>query len=175
MDIKDAIQFITQDSLSTKNKKIWVDFGCGTGTFTLALASILETQSMIYAIDSNSSALNKIPDNYNQVTIKKITADFVDTDLPVYQIDGVLMANSLHYVKEKEIFLSKLKSHLKKGSCFLIIEYDSNTSNIWVPYPIDFNALKTLFLKLGYKNISKLNTRASIYGNRQMYAALIQP
>jgi ubiquinone/menaquinone biosynthesis C-methylase UbiE len=174
MDIKDAIQFITHAGFSTKGKKLWVDLGCGTGTFTLALASILEEESTIYAIDSNGSALRKIPDFYNKINIEKLAADFVSTDLPIHEIDGVLMANSLHYVKEKESFLTKLKSQLKEDACFLIIEYDSNVSNTWVPYPINFDSLKILFSKLGYKSITKLNSRPSIYGNRRMYAALIE-
>lgn len=118
MDIKDAIQLITHPSFSTKNKKAWADLGCGTGTFTLALASILGEESTLHAVDSNDSSLKKIPDYYNQVNIKKLNADFVRTNLPVHQIDGVLMANSLHYVKDKEVFLGKLKSHLADDACF---------------------------------------------------------
>src|SRR6218665_2265385 len=120
MDIKDAIQLITHAGFSTKNKRLWVDLGCGTGTFTLALASILENESTIHAVDSNGLALSKIPDTYQHIRIKKLTADFINTDLPFHQIDGVLMANSLHYVKDKEAFLKNLKSHLQPDSCFLI-------------------------------------------------------
>ncbi len=174
MDIKDAIQLITHPGFSTKNKKVWTDLGCGTGTFTLALANLLEEASTILAVDSNESSLKNIPDSYNQVNIKKLSADFVSTNLPIKQIDGILMANSLHYVKDKENFMKNLKSHFTNDACFLIIEYDSNVSNTWVPYPIDFQSLKELFLKLGYKNITKLNSRPSVYGNRQIYAALIE-
>ncbi|MBA4850088.1 class I SAM-dependent methyltransferase [Emticicia sp. BO119] len=174
MDLKDAIQFITHDDFSTKNKKIWVDLGCGSGTFTLALASILDKSSTIFAIDYNSTAINKIPESFHQVNIKKLTLDFVNTHLPLNHIEGVLMANSLHFVKDKETFLERLKVHLNTHAFFLIIEYDTNSSNIWVPYPIDFQSLKALFLKSGYRSIIKLNSRPSVYGNRQMYAALIQ-
>lgn len=174
MDIKDAIQFITHDGFSAKNKKKWVDLGCGTGTFTLALASIVDEGSTIYAVDSNSSALNMIPESYNQVNIKKLTKDFITDNLSINRLDGVLMANSLHYVKDKEIFLEKLKLQLNNNACWVIIEYDTNISNTWVPYPIDFQSLKILFSKLGYKNCTKLNSRPSIYSNKQMYIAFIQ-
>lgn len=89
MDIKDAIQFITHDGFSAKNKKKWVDLGCGTGTFTLALASIVDEGSTIYAVDSNSSALNMIPESYNQVNIKKLTKDFITDNLSINRLDGV--------------------------------------------------------------------------------------
>ncbi|RFS13622.1 class I SAM-dependent methyltransferase [Emticicia sp. C21] len=175
MDIKDAIQLITHPEFSTQSKKVWIDLGCGTGTFTLALASILEEESTIYAFDLNGSALKQIPFTYKKVNIEKLVIDFISTDLPIHQINGVLMANSLNYVKDKEGFLKNLKSHLTKDACFLITEYDSDASNTWVPYPINFQSLKELFSKSGYKNITKLNSRPSVYGNRQMYAALIEP
>jgi ubiquinone/menaquinone biosynthesis C-methylase UbiE len=174
MQLQDAIKFITNDSFSTGNKKIWADLGCGTGTFTLALASMLDSGSTIFAIDSDASALSQIPETYNQTEIVKIKADFVNTGLPFDRLDGFLMANSLHFVKDKEAFLKKLKPCLNTDACLLIIEYETNTPNIWVPYPVDFQSLKSLFTKSGYSEISKLNTRTSIYGNRQMYAALIK-
>ncbi|RYU96149.1 class I SAM-dependent methyltransferase [Emticicia agri] len=174
MDIQDAIQLISHPHFTTKNKNVWLDLGCGTGTFTLALANILEAGSTIHAVDFNSSALEKIPDTYKGISITKQTADFIKSDLSVTKFDGILMANSLHYVKEKEIFLNKLKSYLADTACFLVIEYDSNASNSWVPYPIDFQSLNRLFSDSGYKTITKLHTRPSIYGKRQIYAALIQ-
>lgn len=175
MELKDAIQLITHNYFSTKNKKIWADLGCGSGTFTLALASILEADSTIYAIDTQASALAEIPNLYQTVNINKLILDFIKADLPIHQLDGVLMANSLHYVKDKEAFLTKLKSNLKPDASLVVIEYDSNAANPWVPYPIDFSSLNALFLKLGYTKIKKLNSRRSVYGNRQMYAALIEP
>lgn len=174
MDQKDAIQLITHNDFSAKNKKTWADLGCGSGTFTLALASILEADSTIYAIDTQESVLAQIPDIYRDINIKKHVIDFVKGSLPFQQLDGLLMANSLHYVKNKEAFVTKLKSHLKPDASLVVIEYDSNVSNPWVPYPIDFSSLNTLFSKLGYRTIKKLNSRRSVYSNRQMYAALIQ-
>lgn len=175
MDLKDAIQLITHNDFSTKDKRIWADLGCGSGTFTLALANILDDESTIYALDSNAVALSTIPAKYKQVAIKTIITDFIRDDLQFEKLDGILMANSLHFVKEKEAFLTRLKSYLKDDASLLIIEYDSKAANTWVPYPIDFQSLRTLFARIGYMNISKLNTRASVYGNTQMYAALIKP
>ncbi len=175
MDLKDAIQLITHKDFSTKDTRIWADLGCGSGTFTLALANILDDGSTIYALDSNAAAMSTIPVKYKQVTIKTIIADFIRDELQVEKLDGILMANSLHFVKEKEVLLTRLKSYMKEDASILIIEYDSKAANTWVPYPIDFQSLRTMFTRLGYMNISKLNTRASIYGNGQMYAALIRP
>ncbi len=57
---------------------------------------------------------------------------------------------------------------------FLIIEYDTNEPNLWVPHPITFKKLKSLFEELGYSKILKLNERGSAYGSGMMYCALIE-
>ena len=174
MELKDAIQLITNQEFSPTGKLNWADLGCGTGTFTLALASLLEPESVILAVDKDQSALSKIPTAFNHVSINKQKADFVTDELQAKKLDGILMANSLHFIKDKITFLHKIKSYLALNACFLVIEYDSNTANQWVPYPLTFEALNKLFSEAGFKRIHKLNTRPSIYGNRNMYAALIE-
>ena len=111
----------------------WADLGCGTGTFTLALASLFKENGIIYAIDKNKSVLNNIPDRYEDVLFKKYQADFMTDQLPFDNVSGIMMANSLHYVKDKHRFIKKLKKHLLKAGCFLIVEYESTLSNPWVP------------------------------------------
>jgi len=174
MELKDAIQLITHQEFSPKGKNNWADLGCGTGTFTLALASILESDSSILAVDADQSALNKIPTGFNQITISTQKADFVNDVLQARNLQGVLMANSLHFVKDKTTFLNKLKPYLAPNACFLVIEYDSDVANQWVPHPVSFDALNKLFSEASYKSIHKLNTRPSIYGNRNIYASLIE-
>ena len=40
----------------------WADLGCGDGTFTLALASLLPAGSTIYAVDQDAAALRALPE-----------------------------------------------------------------------------------------------------------------
>ena len=74
------------------------------------------------------------------------------------------MANSLHYIKDKERLLTKLAGALKTNGRFLIIEYDTEASNQWVPYPITWNKLQTALLKIGFTNVLKLSQRKSTFG-----------
>lgn len=84
-----------------------------------------------------------------------------------------MMANSLHYVKDKIKFLEKMKSHIHMDGCFLIIEYDTEVSNRWVPYPISFLSLKKLFHDAGYSSVIRINEMPSAFNNRgNMYSAV---
>src|SRR5215471_3346594 len=104
MTLKDATAFIAFENKNTL-PQLWVDLGCGTGLFTLALTANLPARSKIIAIDKDEKALKKIPPTANNVIIQTKVADFASGTLDVKDIDGILMANSLHYVNDKETLL----------------------------------------------------------------------
>ena len=173
MNREDATEFILFEN---KNPlpQLWLDLGCGTGLFTLALAGNLPAASKIIAIDKDEKALRKIPATVNNVVIQTMAADFVFDALDVKEVDGILIANSLHYVKDKETLLKKLISSVKTNGVFLIVEYDRQAGNQWVPYPLTIDAAKALFRSLGYPGFHVLNKRPSVFGGYYMYAAIIR-
>jgi trans-aconitate methyltransferase len=154
--------------------EVWADLGSGDGTFTLALASLLQPGSIIHAVDRDRAALNKIPHEYNGSKIEKHSADFIKQDLGFKQLNGILMANSLHFVKDKISFIQKAKNYLEGEACFLLIEYDMNTSNQWVPYPLGFAALKELFLDSGFSFVEKLQEQTSLFGRANLYSSIVR-
>jgi len=172
MQLKEAVQLIHNNLISKRNKQVWTDLGCGSGTFTKALASLLLENSLIYAIDKSRIDLDRIPAQFEKVTIKKILADFTKEEFP-NNLDGILMANSLHYVKEKDLFIRKMGTHLKNEGCFLIVEYDTEISNAWVPFPVNYNSLGKLFEKEEYR-VEKLKEKPSVYRKENIYSALIR-
>jgi ubiquinone/menaquinone biosynthesis C-methylase UbiE len=172
MEIRDAYELIRNNYLIPE-PQIWCDLGCGSGIFTLALAELLPSESLIYAVDQNENSLKSIPVNHQNVSIQKYHADFVSNELSFTNLDGILMANSLHYVRDKTAFLRKIDKYVKNDFHFLIVEYDNDTPNNWVPFPLSFRSLKTFFTQNGYSKTVKLNERKSIYNSGAMYSALI--
>jgi ubiquinone/menaquinone biosynthesis C-methylase UbiE len=145
----------------------WADLGCGTGTFTLALASLLPPESFITAIDKSHQHLPAIS---NGIKIDFRKADFVNEPITLSPLDGMLMANSLHFVANKVKLIQQLESVFKNNPKFLIVEYDTTRSNPWVPYPISFQGLDNEFTGLGYQTL-KLADSPSMFGGI-IYSAL---
>lgn len=151
----------------------WADVGSGRGLFTMALAELLPHGSNIYAIDKNGQALNNLKP-FLHVNLRKLEADFMKDVLPLSGLDGILMANALHFVADKTAFISTARRWLNDEGCFILIEYDTDSPNPWVPYPLSFVSATRLFEHSGYKNIKKLGTQTSLYQQAGIYAALVE-
>jgi ubiquinone/menaquinone biosynthesis C-methylase UbiE len=151
----------------------WADLGAGSGVFTNALATLLAEGSTIYAVDQNGAALDQIKTNANQASIVKVKKNFITDVLGVPLLNGILMANSLHYVKAKDEFVVKLKKILKLEGQLIIVEYDTLSSNQWVPYPIDFVSLTKLMKAAGFSSVEKLAEHPSQFRQGNIYSALV--
>jgi trans-aconitate methyltransferase len=157
---------------SRANPTRWADLGCGAGTFTLALASLLQSQSTIYAVDRKPAIRTQIISNH--VSIESLKADFAKDPLP-RDLDGILMANSLHFVKDKPALIQNLRrTTLRPQHAFLVVEYDTDRATpIWVPYPVSFTSLQSIFQAAGYSRVTRLADHPSIYNRNVIYSALI--
>lgn len=171
MNLQDATTLISNRSLaSLQLPTTWADLGCGDGLFTHALAFLLDAGSTIFAIDKKLGLDSSMESNGTM--IKSVIADFEKGDIPFDEVDGILMANSFHYVQQKEQFLGKILSRCKHQLIFIVVEYEMETANRWVPYPINFSKLEQLFTKTGFLTVSQIGTHPSMYNNESMYAAL---
>ena len=151
----------------------WADLGCGEGTFTLALATLMPRGGVIHAMDDDRSALQRIPPSFAGTSIVTHAGDFTRAPLPFDQLDGVLMANSLHYVADPHALLHACERALARRR-FLVVEYDTDRANRWVPYPVGKAALARLFSMAGYGRVEMLGSRPSVYNRAPLYAALIE-
>lgn len=172
MLLKEAIHVIQPGFIGNISGEAWADLGCGSGVFTKALASLLGSASIIYAVDKEVQQI-KTPEK-SAAAIEFITLDFIYDSLPFSNLDGILMANALHYVKDKNSLIEKLKSHMKPDGRFLIVEYDTERANAWVPYPLTFDRLTEIFSTHGFDKVTKIGERKSIYRSDKMFACLIE-
>lgn len=161
MIASEAISLI-QNAITGNQPQYWADLGSGSGTFTTALQKQLPAGSQLIPVDRERQNL-----------LNFVKADFEKDDLPLSGLDGILMANSFHYISDKIKLIKKLETYFATDPTFLIIEYDTTRSNPWVPYPINYQNLQKLFGGLGYTQIKKLAETPSRYGG-SMYSALIR-
>src|SRR5580704_11555383 len=119
MSPTDAIALLSPAPLNFAQPSRWADLGCGTGLFTLALATLLQPGSTIFAIDRQPKVRPQITPN--QVRIEPVWIDFVKHPLNFHDLDGILMANSLHYVKDKATLIRTLRAaNLRQKHAILI-------------------------------------------------------
>jgi len=172
MEIKQAITFLDHPLVIPSGKTTWADLGCGSGLFTYALANLISHDSTIYAVDKNKIRLQE-QHHHPSITIVPQQLDFISEDLPFQNLDGILMANSLHFVKDKMALIQKLALYINPNGLFLIVEYDTNTPNPWVPFPVSYVLLEKLFNEAGYKTVQKIHEAPSAYGRANIYSAVI--
>jgi len=168
MTAQDAINLIEGTQPFGAEPMMWADLGCGTALFSQALASLLPAGSRILCMDRDMQYLKE--NVVNDVRLDFVVGDFLDYDFGNTKYDGFLLANSIHFVLEKGTLLANLRNQLKDGGRLLLVEYESQVGNAWVPYPIPFEDLVSLSLSLGFRFARKLGEYDSIYGAGTMYS-----
>ena len=153
---------------------VWADLGAGNGAFTLALADILDSTAKIIAVDKDGRALQNlrksVQSRFPAIGLETIVADFTRT-LELPHLTGVVMANSLHFHQNKQPILYQVQDYLQPGGRLLLVEYDTDRGNQWVPYPLSFSTWKTLAANVGFSQTQLLSTRPSRFLG-QIYSAL---
>ena len=153
----------------------WADLGAGAGAFTLALADLIGDSATIYAVDRDRSALQALRqamhDRFPLTVVHDVTGDFTRA-LPLPPLDGIVMANSLHFVTShnKEAVLRRVKAHLKPGGRFILVEYNIDHGNLWVPHPLSYPTWEALSRRVGFLSTHLLATVPSHFLG-QIYAA----
>ena len=132
---------------------IWADFGSGTGAFTLALADLIGPAGVIYSIDRDAGALQEqaraMHARFPAQTVHYRPGDFLRAlDLP--PLDGIIMANALHFHRDKETVGRRARGYLKPGGRFILVEYNVDRGNPWVPFPLSFETWEVLARRIGF-------------------------
>jgi SAM-dependent methyltransferase len=153
---------------------VWADLGSGSGAFTLALADLLGPSVRIYSVDRDERALleqeRAMRARFSDRALTYRVADFTQPlDLP--PLDGVVMANSLHFQRDKDPVLQLARGYLKPRGRLLLVEYNADHGNPWVPYPLSYPTWEALAHANGFVETRLLATRPSRF-LREIYSAL---
>jgi len=172
MDHNDHVALLRPANLSSDGT--WADFGAGSGAFTLALRELIGLDATIYAVDKDHASLNKLESahrlrfntNHNLIPLNQ---DFTrPLDLP--PLDGIVMANSLHYFRDQESILHHVREFLKPSGALVLIEYNVDSGNMWVPHPLSFETYRALAPRAGFTE-PKLLAKVSSRFLREVYSA----
>lgn len=152
---------------------VWADFGAGSGAFTLALAELVVPGATIYAVDRERGALHQLTQlmhaRFPAVHLHVLVADFTHP-LALPPLDGIVMANSLHFERRKEDVLQRVRDYLKPQGRLLLVEYNTDRGNMWVPHPLSFPKWQALAGRCGFARTDLLSTHPSSFLG-EFYAA----
>ncbi len=153
---------------------LWADLGAGTGNFTRALHELLGPESTIYAVDRDAKAIaaqRSLADMEAGAVVRPVQADFTrPLDLP--PLDGVLMANALHFVRDQTTVLAHVAGYLRPTGRFLLVEYDVPSPMRWIPFPVPPERFDALVTPAGLSAPKLIGSRRSPSTGIRMYAAV---
>jgi ubiquinone/menaquinone biosynthesis C-methylase UbiE len=154
----------------------WLELGAGEGAFTLALADLLTPGAEILALDRDASALRHLaadlPARFPGRRLRTVTADMRDA-LPDGPFDGVLAANSLHFLTDPLAVLRRVASVLRPDGRLVVVEYDADEGNRWVPHPFSSRRFTALASEAGFRSPHEIGRVPSRFLGA-MYAALAE-
>jgi ubiquinone/menaquinone biosynthesis C-methylase UbiE len=152
----------------------WADLGAGTGAFTLALAELVGPEGQVIAVDRDRGALRDLERALRPGTasVRTMAADFTKP-LDLAALDGIVMANSLHFVRDKAPVLALVRDMLKPSGRLLLVEYDADRGNPYVPHPLSFETWRALADANGFTGTRMLASVPSRFLGRIYSAASV--
>lgn len=153
---------------------VWADFGSGSGAFTFALAELIQTTGMIFSIDTDRSALRhqeaSMKDRFSKANVQYIHADYT-RKIILPPLDGIIAANTLHFHFEKYPILNLFLGYLKSSGRMILVEYNVDRGNMWVPYPFSYPEWVKIAKRSGFRETCLLARRPSHF-LKEIYSAL---
>jgi ubiquinone/menaquinone biosynthesis C-methylase UbiE len=159
---------LLEDAITDRGGR-WAELGAGEGNFTLALAELLGPGAHITAVDRDAGALRRLSERMGKRVETKV-ADFT-RPLDLARLDGIVMANSLHFVRDKAPVLESVRNMLRPGGELIVVEYGTNSGNPWVPHPFTYERWEAMAAQAGFVQTRLLRTIPSRHTG-SMYSAV---
>lgn len=162
---------------------VWADLGAGTGLVTRALASLLGAGGRVIAVERDDEALAALQEVARRrpedaAEIVAVAGDVRRLEavraLDGLRLDGILLANVLHYVAKPAPALADLAARLGDGGRIVVVEYERREANPWVPYPLPLDRLGAAAEEASLAAPRVVATRPSRFGG-SLYCAVLEP
>ena len=157
------------EQLDLREDMIAVEFGCGSGAFTIALAKNL-LDGRVYALDVQADVLSALQGRARAekaLNIETIQCDLEQehgSTLPNDFVDLVLIPNVLFQVEDKKSIINEAKRILKKQGKLLIIDWKKQKGLGPKKGRISANEVKKIAQELGLKLEKEFEPGSFHYG-----------
>lgn len=113
-----------------KEGQFFMDYGCGTGYFTISAARAVGVKGKVYALDCFQRQLEIVDKRANKEGLTNIETILTDseTGLPDECIDVAWMCDAFHEINQKQAVLEEIYRVLKREGILAI--YDSMREEI---------------------------------------------
>jgi ubiquinone/menaquinone biosynthesis C-methylase UbiE len=103
--------------------QIVLDFGCGSGHFTVVAAKIVGERGKVYALDIHPLAIQAVKKKMAKESLPNVTTVLSDSDtgLSDESVDVVLLYRTFYLVSDKQALLDELHRVLKPGGILSVL------------------------------------------------------
>lgn len=103
-----------------------IDLGCGTGTFSFAMAKIIGDNGLICAIDDSEKMLGFLQKRNPPDNIVVIKGDVLHAPIKSGIADFCLLALILHELKDHKALIAEVNRLLKPEGKIMVLEWKAN-------------------------------------------------
>lgn len=113
------------DAMGVAPGAVVADVGAGDGFFTTRLAKAVGPTGRVYAVDISQSALDRLKANISSENLTNVEPTLGapdDPKLPAGVLDGALIVNAYHEMREHQAMLLAIRRALKPTGRLVIVE-----------------------------------------------------
>ena len=107
---------------------------------------------------------------YPDIKVAYLNADYTNR-LDIPPLDGAVMANALHFQRDKGSVLALIRGYLQPWGKLILVEYNLDHGNTWVPYPLSYKTWQIVARSSGFSSTRLLAKRPSRFMG-EIYSAL---
>ena len=171
MDQRQLVELLRPALADAPPDGSWADLGAGEGNFTVALSTLVPSARLL-AVDRDQHALNHLAERLPEAEVRR--ADFREP-LGLHDLDGVLMANALHFLRDKGPVLELVRGYLASGGRLVVVEYGADRGNPWVPHPFSFPAWRRMAEAAGFSDVREAGSIPSRFLGSMYCAWCLKP
>ena len=142
--------------LKLKQGDVIADVGAGSGVFTRRFAQAVGPEGKVYAVDIDKELLNYNRERIEEANLKNVEfvlGEYDDPKLSPGTVDLAFICDALHHIEHRQVYLSRLRSCLKKNGRLAIIDYKTNWPPGHEPLAFSIEDLLAWTGKAGFKKV----------------------